>query len=823
VRIRPSVHRFVRRVNVVSLAVAALAAAAVVDAAPSSATVTTTTAVTVSPSTAPATASITLSAEVTASTGSSSPSGSLVFSDGSTVLSTKTLNHGTASVTTKAFASGTHSITARYKGSSKFAASTSAATSLVMSPAQSTTTVTSSSNPAALGTSLKFSVTVARVAPATATPSGKATLVIDGTTVKTSTLASGKVSFSSIKLATGSHVVSVTYSGDKDFATSSGSLTQGVGVAATSLTLTSSANPSPSGRAAYVAAVIKTTGTATPTGTITFTDGGTQIAVIPIGYGAVALPLASFSPGQHSLIASYSGDGNNGASISSPLIETIGQPDAAGPADLDSAAAAEWAFISSQLSNSSGSLTTTSYPIQSNWQSGSWATTAASSWTAGFYPGSLWLDAQATGDPAMLSQAASRLTSLAAQDSATNTQDTGFMFTPSFGAGLRLTGASSDAPVLLSAAASLASRYNSTVGVLPSSWHTPAGEVGIMIDQVPSTELLYWAASHGGPAADATIALNQALASARDLVRSDGSTWHFADYTTSGSRIDQTTLFGNNDTWARGQAWSIYGFTMAYGNTSDPRLLAAAEKTADWWLANVPADGVPYWDFNAAGIPNEPHDTSAAAITASALLELAYLEPDATRAATYLAAARATLQSLMTPQYSGAATQGILTDAVYNREQATQFGLATVWGDYYFEEALLRLRWFAPSGSPLAVSGTSASVDQADAPNVIDGDPTTAWTSSADGDWVQLDLPTGSAVHAVAVQLVNGANGSASLELQVSSDGSTWSTVARALSSGQVSTPETYTFASVAANYVRVVVHGGSAGLAVAIGGIAAY
>ncbi|HEY0869641.1 MAG TPA: discoidin domain-containing protein, partial [Acidothermaceae bacterium] len=231
----------------------------------------------------------------------------------------------------------------------------------------------------------------------------------------------------------------------------------------------------------------------------------------------------------------------------------------------------------------------------------------------------------------------------------------------------------------------------------------------------------------------------------------------------------------------------------------------------------------PYWDFNAAGIPNEPHDTSAAAITASALLQLAFLEPDPTRAATYLAAARSTLQSLMTPQYSGAATQGILTDAVYNRQQATQFGLATVWDDYYFEEALLRLRWFAPTGGAAAVSAVSASVDQGDATNVIDSNASTAWTSSDDGDWVELALSNSTVLHAVTVQLVNGTNVSASLEFQLSTDGSSWTTVARALSSGQVATPETYTFAPVTANYVRVVVHGSSAGPAVAVGGVVAY
>jgi hypothetical protein len=117
----------------------------------------------------------------------------------------------------------------------------------------------------------------------------------------------------------------------------------------------------------------------------------------------------------------------------------------------------------------------------------------------------------------------------------------------------------------------------------------------------------------------------------------------------------------------------------------------------------------------------------------------------------------------------------------------------------------------------------SASVDQGDAANVSDGNPTTAWTSSGDGDWVQLNLSTGAVLHAVAVQLVEGASVSASLELQVSTDGSTWTTVARALSSGQVSTPETCTFTPVTANYVRVVVHDSTAGPAVAVGGVVAY
>jgi hypothetical protein len=405
------------RRNFAGLAVVTALTAGVVNAGSASAAVSTSTTVSASPTTAPATTSVTLHAIVKATTGSAIPSGSVVFSDGSTVLATKTLSHGAVSLITKAFGTGTHWITVKYKGTSSFGASTSPATSVVMTLADGTTRVTSSSNPAAAGTLLKFSVAVTPVAPATSTPTGKASLVIDGKAVTTSSLSSGKVTFSSIKLGIGPHGVTVSYSGDHNFATSTASLTQYVDVAATSITLTSSANPSAAGRAAYVAATIShVSGTPTPTGTVTFADGGHQVAAIPIGAGAVAFPLAGLSPGTHALVASYSGDASNAASTSPELVETISQPDADGPADLDTAVINEWVFIGAQLAASSATLPATSYPIQSVWQTGSWVTTSSASWTAGFYPGSLWLAAQATGDAAIETQASSRLSALAAQD-----------------------------------------------------------------------------------------------------------------------------------------------------------------------------------------------------------------------------------------------------------------------------------------------------------------------------------------------------------------------------------------------------------------------
>jgi unsaturated chondroitin disaccharide hydrolase len=151
--------------------------------------------------------------------------------------------------------------------------------------------------------------------------------------------------------------------------------------------------------------------------------------------------------------------------------------------------------------------------------------------------------------------------------------------------------------------------------------------------------------------------------------------------------------YADGSTWARGQAWAVYGFTMAYRESGDARLLAVARRVADWWLAHVPSDGVPYWDFDAPGIPAEPRDSSAAAIAASGLVELSSLEPDSARSATYLSAAKATLTSLSGPAYlaEGTTSRSILLHGTSNKPGgAYDHGL--IYGDYYFLEALLRYR-----------------------------------------------------------------------------------------------------------------------------------
>jgi hypothetical protein len=154
-------------------------------------------------------------------------------------------------------------------------------------------------------------------------------------------------------------------------------------------------------------------------------------------------------------------------------------------------------------------------------------------------------------------------------------------------------------------------------------------------------------------------------------------------------------------TWARGQAWALYGFTMAYRESRDSHILPILRQVADYYESHLPADKIPYWDFQAPGIPNEPRDSSAAAIAASGLIELAQLDSDATRSRTYLDTARATLESLSSPAYlaEGTSARSILLHGTDNKPLG-QYDRGLIYGDYFFLEALRRYRAAVRGPSP---------------------------------------------------------------------------------------------------------------------------
>jgi unsaturated chondroitin disaccharide hydrolase len=325
---------------------------------------------------------------------------------------------------------------------------------------------------------------------------------------------------------------------------------------------------------------------------------------------------------------------------------------------------------------------------------GKWATTGPKAWTSGFFPGTLWLAYRATGEAALRAEAERRLGGLEAQKRDTSGNDQGFKILGSFGNAARLTGADAYRRVVVRAARSLASRFVPVVGATRSWGDRSSPEVRVIVDNLMNAELLFWASKHGGDPAWYAIARSHALRTIRDHVRPDGSTFHVVDYSPgSGAAERKGTRQGHarNSTWSRGQAWAVYGFTMAYRETGDRRLLDAARRVSDWFIDHLPPDGVPYWDFDAPGIPDAPRDSSAAAIAASGLLELAALEPDTGRAAGYRGAAESIIASLSGAPYLApeGASQAILLHGTQDFPRGN-FDTGLAFGDYYFVEALGR-------------------------------------------------------------------------------------------------------------------------------------
>jgi unsaturated chondroitin disaccharide hydrolase len=262
--------------------------------------------------------------------------------------------------------------------------------------------------------------------------------------------------------------------------------------------------------------------------------------------------------------------------------------------------------------------------------------------------------------------------------------------------------------VVVTAAQSLATRFNPEVGCI-RSWSWGSWQFPVIIDNMMNLEILFWASKNGGQAEWYDMAESHAAVTMENHVRPDGSTWHVVDYNPdTGEVIEKSTWQGYqaDSTWARGQAWALYGFTMAFRETDNPEFLDTARRTADYFIDNVPEDHVPYWDFQAPGIPDADRDTSAAAIAASGLLELSTLTDDEGEGTKYYNAALDILTSLCTTDAEGGylaedaggfpVSPGILMrgcqvhpDSVAGADQCDE---SLIWGDYYFIEALMRFR-----------------------------------------------------------------------------------------------------------------------------------
>jgi len=340
--------------------------------------------------------------------------------------------------------------------------------------------------------------------------------------------------------------------------------------------------------------------------------------------------------------------------------------------------------------------------ILSGASSKEWMCTSIHDWTSGFWPGILWYTYEYTQDKRVLAEAERFSAALyPVLDRKVSNHDLGFMLYCSLGNGYRLTGNPEYKKMLLRAADSLAILYNPKVGTI-NSWPHENAKMGYntIIDNMLNLELLFWASKNGGTKRLYEIAERHAEVTMKNQFRDDYSTSHVVVYDTiSGARIRQITHQGYADSsmWARGQGWAIYGFTMSYRETGNKDFLETAQKAADIYLKQLPEDKVPYWDFNDPAIPNAPRDASAAAIVSSALLELSQYT-DGEKAQYYKDEAIAMLQSLSSAHYqSREKNYAFLLHSTGHKPNNSEIDASIVYADYYYLEALMRLKKIAKS------------------------------------------------------------------------------------------------------------------------------
>jgi unsaturated chondroitin disaccharide hydrolase len=416
-----------------------------------------------------------------------------------------------------------------------------------------------------------------------------------------------------------------------------------------------------------------------------------------------------------------------------------------------------------------------------------WRTEDTSGWLAGFWPGRLWLAYELDGRTHWARRAAATQAPLAVRQDDTTAHDLGFLIQTSFGRGATLVGAAGDTRVTLRAAAALASGYVPAAGVIRCG-DAPAGQVKVIVDNLMNLELLFWAADHGGRPEWRDIALQHALTTARWHLRPDGSTFQVVRFDEStGQPVWSGSTQGLSDTstWARGQAWAVHGFTTAYRETGDPRLLAAARTAAGFVVTHAPADGVPWWDYDA---PGTRRDTTAAAVQASGLLELARIDPDPARRATWRAAGLRTLRSLVGPAYLARGT-GAWSVLLHGRHDPTYDDAGVTYGDYYLLEALLRVQLLHSDRPALPLASTRR---------------------GAGG--LRADLGSRRRVSAVSVRWAAGASTAIRYRVLTSVDGRRWTTVRGGVSSGRTASFETYDLRDRVTRYVKVVPLGTSSG-----------
>jgi hypothetical protein len=338
--------------------------------------------------------------------------------------------------------------------------------------------------------------------------------------------------------------------------------------------------------------------------------------------------------------------------------------------------------------------------MPATFQGDSLKTCTSASWVAGFYPGTLLYLYEATKNKALYNEALTKIILMANEQYNTNTHDLGFMMYCSYGNLYRINPDDKYKEILLNSAKSLSTRFNPKVGCI-RSWgkSNDTTQFRVIIDNMMNLELLMWATETTGDSSFYKIAVTHANTTMKNHFRPDYSSYHVVVYNPqTGEIIKKQTAQGASDesAWSRGQSWGLYGYTMMYRYTKDKKYLDHAQHIAEFLLnnPNLPSDKIPYWDYNAPGIPGAQRDASAGAIMASALIELSgYSDNDLSKK--YLNTASTILHTLSSPEYKSAfGTNGgfLLKHSVANMNKNVQVDVPLSYADYYYVEAMLRYK-----------------------------------------------------------------------------------------------------------------------------------
>lgn len=313
-------------------------------------------------------------------------------------------------------------------------------------------------------------------------------------------------------------------------------------------------------------------------------------------------------------------------------------------------------------------------------------------WTSGFFPGSLWLAYELTGDERLLADAVDYTNKMLPATFYTGTHDLGFMVGCSYGNALRLSPNDSLKTVIIRTADNLASRFNPEIGAI-RSWDFGPWNFPVIIDNMMNLELLFQASKLTGYNKYKDIAIRHADKTMACHFRPDMTSYHVVSYNPDGSIETRQTFQGRSDesAWARGQAWGVYGYTVCYRETGDKKYLEFAQKIADMIISRVKTeDHIPLWDYDAPNLPTTPRDASAAAVTSSALFELCGYLPDSQK---YFNYAESILRSLSSPEYlaePGTNCGFILKHSTGSLAHGSEIDVPLNYADYYYLESIKR-------------------------------------------------------------------------------------------------------------------------------------